>query len=199
MKKRTAAAVGAIFGFGVIVACSSSDGAGAARNDSGSCATLASQCHPYASKSALGNECHELGHAGDDSKCGPRLAQCQAECPLVDGGDDLPFHIVDGQVTNLPDGSGEGDADATTADAGPKDDAVCTAYCDCLQPTCGGQTGYIYASIEQCRATCATFTKEQKDCWPKFCERAKALSETNRQHECDHAQGKLNLDECDEI
>ena len=192
MKPRAAAALGAGLVFSVAVACSSSNEG--TRNDAGSCATLASQCHPYASKSALGKECHDLGHAGDDSKCGPRLAQCQAECPLIDGGDDLPFKIVDGQVVNPP-GT---DASVDPADAASTD-AICAAYCDCLQPTCGSQTQYLYSSIEQCRGTCATFTEEERTCWSKFCDRAKALSEANRQHECDHAQGKLNLDECDEI
>lgn len=191
--------LGVLVAFGIVVACSSSDD-DAPPNYSGSCATLASQCHPYSEKSALGKECHELGHAGDDSKCGPRLAQCQAECPPIDGGGHLPFEIVDGQVVNLPDAStADGNTDATT-DSAPQVDKVCNDYCNCLTPTCGSQTGYPYANIEQCRATCTSkFTADEKTCWPKFCDRAKALSEANRQHECQHAMGFLDLDECDEI
>lgn len=195
MKRRVAVVLGALLGLGVVVACSSSDDATPAQDFTGSCAALASRCHPYDGKSALGHECHELGHAGDDSKCGPRRAECEAECPPVDGGGHLPFEIVDGEVVDPP---ADGGADATAEAAAV--DTVCNAYCDCLAPTCKSQPDYPYADVEQCRATCATkFTAEQKECWPKFCERAKNLSEANRQHECQHAMGFLELAECDEI
>lgn len=197
MKRASAVLVGAALGFGALVACSSSND-DAPPSYAGSCATLASQCHPYAQKSALGNECHELGHAGDDSKCGPRLAQCQAECPPTDGGGHLPFEIVDGQVVNRSDANDAEDANST--DSASAVDGICNDYCDCLTPTCGSQSGYPYATIEQCRATCASkLTADEKACWPKFCDRARALSEANRQHECQHAMGFLDLDECSEI
>src|SRR5688572_7543944 len=53
----------------------------------GSCRQLARQCHPYDKGAGIGHDCHELGHNGDDSKCGPRKDECLAACPPTDGGD----------------------------------------------------------------------------------------------------------------
>jgi hypothetical protein len=188
VKKRLAFGVGALFAFGVIVACSSSDDKAAPAQDyTGTCSTLASQCHPYASKSAFANECHELGHAGDDSKCGPKFQQCQAECPITDASDDLPFHIVDGQVVNK-DAGGDAQGDA---DAGPDD---CVPYCACIKAAC--TTKYPYPDDGTCLATCHTFGADDLECWGKFCEKAKTLSEEAKGHTCDHALGKEGSDEC---
>lgn len=199
MKKRFAAVAGAMFAFGVIVACSSSDDATAPPSNEGSCAKLASQCHPYAQKSALANECHELGHAGDDSKCGPRLAECQAECPLTDAGEsDLPFEIgPDGEVIDKRHDAAANDANTDGSDGAPQISQACVDYCACLEPTCGFQKAdYKYTSIGQCQEACMTFEADELDCWSKFCNHAKTLSEANRQHECQHSIGVLGLFEC---
>jgi len=189
--KRGAVLAGGIGGvIALVVACS--DDPDPAPNYSGSCAILASQCHPYDGKTQIGHDCHELGHAGDDSKCGPRLAECQSGCPEIEGGS-LPFHIVDGAVVDEP--TNDAAADGPTADSGPDE---CTAYCACLEDTCKAKYDSIYAT-GSCVATCKTFTTENRTCWQKFCGRAKNLSEANRAHECDHASGVLADAECDEI
>jgi len=46
-------------------------------------------CHPYDKESAIGHECHELGHEGKDSAGGPRQAECLAATgtkPSTDSG-----------------------------------------------------------------------------------------------------------------
>ncbi|MBX3232400.1 MAG: hypothetical protein KIT84_22510 [Labilithrix sp.] len=179
---KRAAIVGIGLALALVVACSSS-GSDAPPNHAGSCAILASQCHPYDGKSQLGTECHELGHDGDDAKCGPRLAECQAECPEIEGGG-LPFEIVDGAVVDKDAGS-ETDAGP---DAGPDE---CETYCTCLEQFCSAKYTELYASAS-CAATCrSSFSQDDRACFFEACTKAKDLAEENRKHECDHASGVI--------
>jgi hypothetical protein len=162
---------------GVVVACSSSDDKNTTPADyTGSCAELASRCHPI--KTPLGIECHELGHTGDDAKCGPRKAECLAECPVQaedDGGK------ADGSsTTNL-----DGGADA--ADAG----GPCADYCVCMATTCSDQPDYPYADEAACLVACNAFTAEDRTCHAAACEEAKTAEAEDKDHECMHASGAI--------
>lgn len=53
---------------------------------SSQCAQLGSICHD--STTALGMECHDLGHGGAPTTCAARYAQCVAECSPRDAGAD---------------------------------------------------------------------------------------------------------------
>jgi hypothetical protein len=152
----------------------------------GSCDLLASRCHHYAKDSALANECHELGHTGDDTKCGPRKDECLAACP--------PFDAAkpDVDVPDAPADAAAGDSSDAPVDSGPD---VCPDYCKCLNDTCSAVTGYPFASVDQCLAACKQMTDPQKKCWPGFCAQASAGGST-KNHNCEHAWGLYDLDEC---
>jgi len=165
-------------------ACSSSSSGATPEDPAGSCSAIAKACHSYDDKSALGHECHELGHAGDDSKCIGRKAECLAGCPTVDGGD---HHQTDA-------GTDAATADAADADAGP---SLCTLYCQCLAGACGAQTGYPYADQAACEAGCAALDAPSKECFPKWCAKAEASS--SKGHLCEHAWGGHGTDECDTL
>lgn len=189
MKARAVFAGGIGGVIALVVACSS-DPDPAPVNNAGSCAILASQCHPYDGKSQIGTECHELGHAGDDTRCGPRLKECQANCPETDSGG-LPFHIVDGAVVNPPNTESDASPDApvvTTPDAGPDE---CATYCACFQEACKARYDSIYAT-GSCVETCKTFAAEDRTCFSAACQKAKNLAVENRQHECEHASGAID-------
>lgn len=172
----------------IILACSGSALRPSSVDPTGACGELASRCHPYDKLSALGHECHELGHAGDDQACGPRKAECLAACPPTEAGvSTVPEPVTDAAIDR--------GADAAHVDSG--DDALCVAYCDCLMATCASQAGYPFTSIQQCHGQCATLTPDQRGCWPKWCERAKNLA--NKTHTCEHAWGKYDLDECETL
>jgi len=158
-----------------VAACSSSSSGSPVDDPAGSCRLLAKQCHP--SKTALGIECHELGHEGDDAKCGPRKADCLAACPIVDGGD----HDEDAAVEAGPIDAGGADA----ADAAG--DPLCEAYCSCMAGTCAAIPGYPFTTPTSCAAACAALTAAERACWPKFCESAKVASD--KAHDCGHAWG----------
>jgi hypothetical protein len=168
------------------LACSEDD----PPDPTGSCGELASRCHPYDKRTAIGHECHELGHAGDDKACAPRRAECLAACPDLPDIDANTSHPTDdgGSSTDAPASS-----DAPAVDAGD----ICTPYCECLLPTCSSQTGFPFASVDACKTQCATLGTAEKVCWPKWCEKAKTL--TNKTHTCEHAWGKLGLDECETL
>lgn len=173
------AAVAVVFG-----ACSTSTGSssGAPVDVTGSCAAIATRCHPYDKESAIGHECHDLGHDGTDTTCAPRKAECLAACPEREAGPKPPpvdAAVVDG-----------GDA---AADAAP--DTFCADYCTCLADTCAAIAGYPFAAAGSCASHCAVLSAEEKACWPKFCADAKT-STSNKMHLCEHAWGSLGLDEC---
>jgi hypothetical protein len=158
-----------------VAACSSSSTPSPPVDDSaGSCRVLAKECHPH--KTPLGIECHELGHEGDDAKCGPRKAECLAACPAIDGGD--PHADAGGDA-------GQDAAGDAGQDAG---DPVCAAYCTCMVDTCATVPGYPYTTPTSCAAACAAFTAAERLCWPKFCESAKLAAD--KAHDCEHAWGK---------
>jgi hypothetical protein len=169
----------------VFAACSTSSdsSSGAPADVTGSCAVLASQCHPYDKETAIGHECHELGHDGTDSACAVRKAECIAACPLREAG---PTPTTDASVD--PEGGAEGGADAAP-------DTFCADYCTCLTDTCATVAEYPFAAAGSCEAHCAVLSAAERACWPKFCADAKA-STTNKVHLCEHAWGKLGLDEC---
>lgn len=166
----------------VIAACSSSNEP-KAEDYSGSCSVLASRCHPV--QTTLGKECHELGHDGDDAKCGPKKAECLAECPEREGGTTHPDSGTD--AAPATDSGSE-----AAADSGP--DLLCQTYCACLNDTCSTQTGYPFAAAGSCATACAAMNADQRKCWPNWCEQAKASA--NKEHLCEHAWGALGLDEC---
>lgn len=176
-----------------IAACSSSDDSGSntmppAEDYTGSCSALASACHSYAKTSAIGHECHELGHAGDIKACGPRKAECLAACPPVEAGAEKDAAV--GNTDAGADGAAE-------VDGGPDASAGCASYCDCLAATCGSQMGYPFATPDQCMSACSTQSVDEKTCFPKFCAQAKTLADKG--HACEHAWGAFGLDECDTL
>lgn len=151
-----------------LVACSSSTPA-PAEDYGGSCALLSNRCHPV--KTALGKECHDLGHDGDDAKCGPRKAECLAECP--EGAGDAG-HEADATPTT--------DAATDAADAG---NDGCTTYCACMTATCATESSYPYADEAGCLAACKGFDQKGLTCVTAACEKAKTASD--KAHECEHA------------
>ncbi|MBX3185374.1 MAG: hypothetical protein KF819_00100 [Labilithrix sp.] len=150
----------------------------------GSCDQLARACHPYDKETAIGHECHELGHAGNDTACAPRKAECLAACPPREAGP-TPTPVDAGEA-------GDG-GDASSTDGGETD--VCPAYCTCLAEACSAIAGYPFAAAGSCAARCAAMTADEKKCWPGFCEQAKT-SAASKAHLCEHAWGDLGLDEC---
>jgi len=174
MKSRTTAMAVATIAL-VAIACSRTSGS--TDDSTGSCAVLAKQCHPYGLKSAIGKECHDLGHDGDDTKCGPRKAECLAACPPIDGGEP---HDAE------PDGGGDASSDGGDG-GGDGGDPVCSSYCTCMTETCATIQGYPYGAPGSCAAACAAFGSEARTCWPKFCESARALAD--KKHDCEHAWG----------
>lgn len=154
----------------VLFACSSTDDKPAASNSAGSCDLLATRCHD--SQTDLGVECHELGHAGDDSACGPRKDECLAECP--EGlGEDEP----------KADSGTDAGSDAG-GDAGP---TACEAYCSCMLATCASEPGYPFDDEADCLSDCEDFSEEELDCYATSCESAK--EQEDKAHECEHANG----------
>ena len=156
------------------IACSSSSSSPPASDDAGSCTLLASRCHGV--ESALGAECHDLGHAGDDSKCGPRKAECLAACPEGahgDGGHDEP---ADAGVAG--DAAAEADTDADAGDP-------CRGYCDCMKTACGS----TFDDDDACLSACGAFPAKDFACFAQHCEAAKAAADPA--HDCEHASGAV--------
>jgi len=158
-----------------VVACSSSSSTPAGPDYTGACQILASRCHPV--KTTLGQECHELGHDGDDAKCGPRKESCLAECPEGAGGEDGGTQQEDGGSTDA--GS---DAAADAADSGG---GACATYCTCMAATCATEPGYPYANEAACLTACAAFDAKGVTCVAAACEKAKTAAD--KDHECEHA------------
>lgn len=156
------------------IACSSSDDDTSANDYAGSCKLLASRCHPV--QTALGKECHDLGHDGNDSACGPRKAECLAECPEGIDDHDSGTH---GDASSTTDASTDAATDA--ADAGP---TACALYCTCMVATCKDEASYPYDDEADCLATCAGFAADGRTCVASACEKAKT---GDKAHECEHA------------
>lgn len=158
----------------VVVSCSDSSSSPPGGHH-GACAELASRCHPV--KTPLGIECHELGHDGDDSRCGPRRAECLAECPETEHGD--ASHAGDASTT-------PGDADASHEDAGPD---PCVAYCACMLSTCATDAGTTFGDEAACLSACRGFPASDVACYAGHCEAAKTASDP--EHDCEHARGDV--------
>ena len=165
----------------LFVACSATPSAGpdAGASIAGSCDALASACHPYSRESALGKECHDLGHEGDDAKCAPERDRCLAGCPPRD-------------ASTGTDAATDAPTDAATDAASP----LCTALCSCLDQHCKAKTGYPFASTSSCLETCARWSDAERECFPKWCNQART---TSSNHVCEHAWGGLGLAECDTL
>ncbi|HVH45188.1 MAG TPA: hypothetical protein VM925_22705 [Labilithrix sp.] len=166
---------------GVAVACSSSSSAPSTSDTyTGSCNIIASRCHPI--KTPLGKECHELGHDRDDAKCGPRKAECLAECPetVEDGGHSDP---VD---SGTADAAAAGDA---ASEAAPDGGGACTAYCACMTATCASESSYPFADEAACLSACAAFSDANRTCYAASCEDAKTAAD--KEHDCEHASGTV--------
>jgi len=71
VKKILAICVSAAALLFVLAACDDEDGAA-------KCDELGELCHPVMTD--LGQECHELGHAGDPDVCTERYDECVEEC-----------------------------------------------------------------------------------------------------------------------
>lgn len=172
-------------GLALLAACSSSSSDPAA-DVAGACNAIASACHAYDTGAGIGAECHDLGHAGDDAKCAPRRAECLAACPETDGG-------YGGHGGHGEDAGNGGAADAG-ADAAA--DPMCVELCTCLDATCKAQQGYPFGAEGSCLAACAKLSAEAKECYPKWCAKAKS---SGGGHDCEHAWGKFGLVECDSL
>lgn len=175
MKLRMALALASSAALAFVFACSSSTSSTpSTASFAGSCRELASRCHPV--KSALGTECHDLGHDGDDAKCGPRRAECLAECPEADAA------AGHGHGDDDHDNDQDAGDDASTADAGGPS-AACKAYCACMTATCTT----AFADEPACLAKCATFSEADRECFGGHCEAAKTAAD--KEHDCEHASG----------
>lgn len=179
-----AGALVSLVALALLVACSS-DGS-AAEDPKGSCATLASACHAFTKGGGLPEECHDLGHAGDDGACFAKKSACLAACPAgqappsgTDGGGDAGD-------------SGEGGA---MVDAGGADPA-CAAYCACVAGACAAIAGYPFAAAGSCASACASQSADERACFPKWCAKAES---SRSKHDCEHAWGGLGLDECSSL
>lgn len=170
---RSAAAVA--LALGALVACSSSGSSSDSAAYEGSCKELASRCHPV--QTTLGQECHDLGHDGDDAKCGPRRAECLAECPEETAHEDAGAPAEDA-----------GGDDAGGDDAGP---TPCEAYCACMGATCATEPAYPFADDAACLSACAAFSSEDLTCRAASCEAAKSSSGHDKEHDCEHASGAV--------
>jgi|GEM_PF-3561322 len=174
----------------VAAACSSSSSSPPSGDTNGACAAVASACHPYDKESAIGHECHELGHEGDDAKCAVRRAECLAACP--------PKPEEDAGGADAVSEAAPGDASADAGD-GSTADPACTALCRCLGTTCSGVAGYPFADEAACLSKCASLGAEEKACFPKWCAKAESASGSSATHFCEHAWGKLGTNECDTL
>lgn len=146
-------------------ACSTSDEV----DYSGSCRELAARCH--SSRSALGRECHDLGHRGDDALCGPRREECLRECPEVEEPDDSN------------DAAAARDA---TSDAGTM---PCEIYCECAGQVCKSQPAYPFADEAACLSACEAFASDDLRCFNDACEGARFSADPS--HGCQHATGAV--------
>lgn len=140
----------------------------------GSCETLASRCHSQ--KTTTAKQCHDLGHEGDDTKCGPRLDACLSECPEV---------TPDAGIIT----------DASSNDAA-NTRAQCETYCACMKSSCASVQNYPFTEESVCYEACATFTTEQRTCFEQFCTEANTPDAGTKAHQCDHATGRLGVVEC---
>ncbi len=165
----------ALAAIGAIVACSSDD---PKTDHTGACAALASRCHGVGTP--LADECHDLGHAGDDARCGPRRDECLAACPErhEDGGD------------------AHSSADASGADADAAAAPECITYCSCMKSSCSDEVNYPFGDESVCYAACAAFSSGERSCFQSFCTAAGAPDAGAKSHQCEHATGKLGLAEC---
>ncbi|MBX3213025.1 MAG: hypothetical protein KF850_13390 [Labilithrix sp.] len=155
-----------IVSIALAIACSSSS-TPSSPDYAGACQELASRCHGVGTP--LGDECHDLGHDGDDAKCGPRRAECLAACPKNDAED--AGHVAD---------------DAGSDDAGRDAPADrCSDYCACMLSTCASK----FANEAACLATCGAFSDEDFTCYSTHCEDAKTASDPA--HDCEHASGDV--------
>ena len=162
--------------FGIVLACSSSSSTPSNTDYAGSCRELASRCHPI--QTPLGHECHELGHDGDDAKCGPRKNDCLAECPERDGGDHSP---TDSGNDHPTDAASDGAAEAGVN--------PCEAYCACMSATCASEPNYPFADEVACLSACAGFSADDRACFADHCEDAKTAAD--KEHDCEHASGAV--------
>jgi hypothetical protein len=97
-----------------------------------------------------------------------------------------------GRVDAGGDVRADGPSRDAMAEAGPTND--CKAYCDCMQPTCGTQTGYPFANAAACTNACMMYSAVQYKCYLYFCNEANRTG--SKGHNCQHAWGMLGLDEC---
>ncbi len=160
----------------IAIACSSSDGTAAPAPDyTGSCSILASRCHGIAND--LAKECHDLGHGGDIAKCGPKKDECLAVCP---------------EGASEPSDAGASDASDAPLDATP--DPACVTYCTCMKATCSSMTNYPFTDESTCYSACAVYSAEARTCFQAFC--VEATDSGAKDHACEHATGKLGVQEC---
>lgn len=171
MNRRNASAIAAA----VLFACSSSSSSPEGDAFAGSCELLATRCHDSATE--LGTECHELGHAGDDTACGPRKDECLTECPESSAGEQQDS----GEV-----GSKDGGADART------EATACEAYCACMVATCTEEPSYPFDDEAACLAACEDFSESDLACYAAACEAA--TKKKDKEHDCEHASGTSHCD-----
>lgn len=158
----------------VALACSSASDPPRPSDEAGSCSQLASRCHGV--DTPIGKECHDLGHDGDDARCGPRKVECLAACPEK-------AH-EDGGHGEQPSDAGEDAADiADTGSDAPAD--PCRAYCDCMKTACSS----VFADDAACLSTCGGFSADDLTCFAKHCEDAKTAADPA--HDCEHASGEV--------
>lgn len=140
----------------------------------GACAAIV-KCHGKAG--ALAEECHDLGHAGDDVACAKRKDECLAVCSAEsDASVDTSAPSQDGAASDA--------ADAATP--------ACVAYCGCMVEACLGKPKVPFTDTASCLTRCAAFSSAEVTCFSAFCAKAKA----GGTHDCEHAGGTLGLVEC---
>jgi hypothetical protein len=157
--------------FPVVAACSSVTASRS--SDPSACEAIVTACH--GSVSAMGLECHKLGHAGNSEACSSKKDACVLACPA-----------------NAKDRATSLDA-SSDADAGVR--ASCQDYCSCMGKHCTGMPNYPFDSDEICLNACSTWSTQDANCFLSWCTQA-GTSDAGTQHACDHASSRLGAIEC---
>jgi hypothetical protein len=175
MRSTTRAVSGVVLLVGLAFACSNIDSPEA--QASGACQAIASACHSWGRNGGVAEECHDLGHAGDEAACAAKKSGCVAACPAT------------------PPGDGGGAVDGGASD-GSSTDPACAGYCSCLAGACAAIAGYPFTAPGSCASACAAQSAAERACFPRWCAKAESSKGV---HDCEHAWGKLGLDECDTL
>jgi hypothetical protein len=143
--------------------------------DPSACRAIVAACHDSAS--AMGIECHKLGHRDNPEACSAKKGACIVACPAKTMG------------------AGAATAQDASSDADPAAAGLCPDYCSCMGQRCKGMSNYPFDSDSICLTACGTWSRQDGACFLSWCTRADA-SDAGSQHACDHASSRLGPLEC---